>query len=165
MARRRQRFELPAKTVHIHRIDLRSYQYPELELDIECGGGTYIRSIARDLGEELGCGGLLSELERTRIGPWSVQEAVSADEVDEDNLQRFLLPASTALDELPRYECTADDLARLRNGRSIRPAQKPGEWSDGSRVALIDAEGELAGLAELSGVALQPRQVYLTRVT
>src|SRR5207247_1839966 len=69
LARRGQAPDLAARTVHIDGIDVFEFAYPNLKLEVDCGKGTYIRSLARDLGERLGCGAYLASLRRTRIGP------------------------------------------------------------------------------------------------
>ena len=79
LARKGADFELAARTVTIHRIDLLRYEYPELDLDIECGSGTYIRALGRDLGAALGTAAVMSALERTAIGQFHVEQAISFD--------------------------------------------------------------------------------------
>ncbi len=81
LARRGVEFELKAKTVTISKIDIESYFPPMLTLRIVCSSGTYIRSLARDIGDELGCGSVLEALVRTRIGGYMVEKAVKLDEL------------------------------------------------------------------------------------
>jgi len=69
-------FELPSRPVQVHSIDIVAYQWPKLTLDIKCGKGTYIRSLARDVGKMLGVGGMLSELRRTAVEPFRIEQAV-----------------------------------------------------------------------------------------
>ena len=78
--------ELTPRTVQIHRIELFRYEYPMLELEIECGRGTYIRSLARDLGEMLGTGGYLIELRRTRIGDFTIEDAVTIETLEREGV-------------------------------------------------------------------------------
>src|SRR5205823_4343017 len=68
LARRGEEVTLQPRKVQVYSIDIRRYDYPEVDLEVRCGKGTYIRSLARDLGELLGCGGLVQVLRRTRIG-------------------------------------------------------------------------------------------------
>ena len=81
MARRDEDFELEARTVLIHAINLLDYTWPQLTLDITCGKGTYIRSLGRDIGKQLGTGGHLIKLERTAIGQYSVDHAVKIESI------------------------------------------------------------------------------------
>ena len=76
LARAGQAVELAARPVTVDRIELIAYEWPRLELEVDCGSGTYIRSIARDVGEALGCGGLVEVLVRTRIGPFRLADAI-----------------------------------------------------------------------------------------
>lgn len=153
--------ELSAREVEIYRLDLESYEYPTLALEIECGSGTYIRSLARDLGEQLGCGALMSRLERRSIGAFRVEDSVSPKNLTAENLSQHLLPPVTAVRHLSRYEFPAESLAALRQGKPLRcPESFP--MPTHTPVALIAPEGRLAALAEFDPArgVLQPRQVF-----
>jgi tRNA pseudouridine55 synthase len=91
LARQGKVVQLPARTVHVDRMEVADYTWPLLYLRIECGRGTYIRSIARDLGRQLGTGAYLTQLRRTRIGPYHVADAVGLDELLRDGPARFLM--------------------------------------------------------------------------
>jgi len=82
--------ELKPRTVNVYAIDLLHFDYPYLKLRIDCGRGTYIRAIARDLGEALGVGGYLTELRRTRIGEFTIELAVSPEQLTAENLTSHL---------------------------------------------------------------------------
>ena len=77
LARRGTEVELEPRPVSIYQFDITDYKAPNVHFEIKCSTGTYIRSIAQDFGQELGCGGYLSELRRTRIGDFDVKEALS----------------------------------------------------------------------------------------
>ena len=81
---------MPPRTVQVYGIERLQYEWPRLSLRIDCGRGTYIRSIARDLGESLGIGGYLTALRRTRVGPFEVTRAVTIAQLDQNNLPGFL---------------------------------------------------------------------------
>jgi tRNA pseudouridine55 synthase len=119
LARRGETVELKAKSVEIHSIRVLSYAWPKLELEIICGSGTYIRSIARDLGSELGCGGLMSRLERTAVGRFAARNAIPASELNLETIQTALCPAVSIVQDLPQYDCTPEDLANLLCGRVL----------------------------------------------
>ncbi len=84
------------KTVRIDRIEILRYAWPNLELDIQCGRGTYIRAIARDLGRDLGCGACCETLTRIAVGPFNVSTAVSLDGTCDDAVRASLLPLEDA---------------------------------------------------------------------
>lgn len=81
LARRGTPVDVRSRTVQIHTFTVNEYTWPEVKVSIECGRGTYIRSIARSLGDSLQTGGYLTQLRRTRVGPFSLQDAVSLDQL------------------------------------------------------------------------------------
>jgi tRNA pseudouridine55 synthase len=88
-----QHLELQPRTVHVYSIQIDSYDWPLLKLVIDCGRGTYIRSIARDLGAALDVGGYLAALRRTRIGRYTIDRAVRLDQLDRQNIGSYVLPS------------------------------------------------------------------------
>jgi len=152
LARRGQSSELQPRRVTITEIELLAYAYPRLELRIECGSGTYVRSIGRDLGTTLGCGALMSGLVRTRIGAFRIEEAVPLEELTAETWSRHLQPAVKAVTHLPQMVCSEEKLAAIRQGRSI-PAPATAEWPVGEELALVTQDGILAAL-----VQMQPAQ-------
>lgn len=89
--------ELPPRPVRIDSIELLEYAWPHVRIRVDCGRGTYIRSIARDLGESLALGGYLTQLERTRVGAFSIEDAINVDVLSADNIADHLKP----VDEIP----------------------------------------------------------------
>ena len=82
LARRGVKFELKPKTVFISELSLEGFEWPILKVRVVCSSGTYIRSLARDIGKDLGCGAVLTELVRTRIGTYNAGDAIRLDEQD-----------------------------------------------------------------------------------
>src|SRR5206468_9275311 len=101
LARRGEEVTLQPRKVQVYGIDVRRYDYPEADLNVHCGKGTYIRSLARDLGERLGCGGYVSALRRTRVGPFFPEDAVPLD-TDAETARARLLPLAAAVTGMPR---------------------------------------------------------------
>lgn len=97
LARSGETVELAERTVQVYELRVVTYHWPLVELEIECGRGTYIRSIARDLGEALGTGGYLTRLRRTFIGEYREAEAVTLETLQKDGIERYLLPAGTSV--------------------------------------------------------------------
>lgn len=143
LARRGKAVELAPRTVEVRRIDLVRYDYPELELSIECGSGTYIRALGRDLAIALGTRAVMAALLRTAVGDFRVEEAVDPRALDRDNWRGCLRPARDAVRHLPTLRPPADDLRRLRNGGMI--AIDP-TFPIGVRVAVLDERDELVGI-------------------
>jgi tRNA pseudouridine55 synthase len=135
--------------VTIHEINVARFEYPELELDIVCGSGTYVRALGRDLGTALGTAAVMCALERTAIGEFSIADAVAPDELTSNSLPQHLQSPLAALPDLPRIELMGNQIEEIRNGRPIVGAavpkgdllsSQPAEW------AAIDAAGKLVAI-------------------
>ena len=118
LARRGRAVTLEARKVAIYEIDLVGFAYPRVEIVVRCGKGTYIRSLARDLGDMLGCGALIETLRRTRVGPFKEENAVPLDMEDAAARAR-LLPLSAAVAELPRIVVDQQNESDIRQGRPV----------------------------------------------
>jgi tRNA pseudouridine55 synthase len=163
LARRGEEVALQARTVRIDAIDVLSYAWPRLELEVRCGKGTYLRALARDLGERLGCGGLIETLRRTRVGPFAVEDAVPL-EVEAVVAVARLQPLAMAVAELPRVEVLAPQAVQLRHGQRVQPYRLEPESTlpPGSReVAVFGPGGVLVGVGRLEGAgsALTPVRI------
>ena len=143
LARAGQAVELEARPVRIDAVNLIGYQWPKLELEVVCGSGTYIRSIARDIGEALGCGGLVEVLTRTRIGPFTIEDGVDPIGLSAESISRLLRPALEALEDLPKVAISNEQSSEIVRGRSVLIA-----GIASGEVALIGPNGELVAIAE-----------------
>jgi tRNA pseudouridine55 synthase len=153
--------ELAPRPVTIDRIDPLGYQWPRLELKIACGGGTFIRSIARDVGEALGCGGLVEVLVRTRIGPYTQAEAIDPMSLTAESIPGLLRPAAEAVAALPAVRISAGGVAAIARGRALGPRELAGAAVPAGEVALLGPDGALVAIAEGVPEAglLHPRRV------
>lgn len=143
MAREGQTVERPPREVTIHDLQLVSWHEPALTLDVACSSGTYIRSLADDLGEALGCGGHITALRRTVIGRFTVDQAVAVDELDSENWANHLLPPDTAVSHLPRVEFSSDVARRLMLGQRAPAA---GLYEEGTPARAYDQDGRFLGI-------------------
>ncbi len=144
LARKQYEFELAPRLVKIQQIAIESYAYPHLDLVIDCGKGTYIRSLARDLGECLGCGGLIAALRRTCIGTFDEAIALKL-EAEASQASERLLPLSTAVAHLPRLDLPESLVSRLCLGQRLAQADIPDLQPSGScDLAVFDVAGQLA---------------------
>lgn len=141
-ARRGEQVNLEPRPVRIHHMELLSYEYPTFELQVTCGSGTYIRSLGRDLAESLGSAAVMSGLQRTAVGPLSVEEAVPLEEITAETVGGQLLPAALAVQHLPQVQVSAEAVRQLGHGRLIHGALPPGC----ELGAAIDAMGDLVAL-------------------
>jgi tRNA pseudouridine55 synthase len=159
LARKGRPPELEPRPVTIHALAIAHYDFPELVLDIECGSGAYVRSLGRDLARALGTGAVMSALERTAIGPFTVEGAIDPRALTAETLAASMLPAALAVADLPSISVTDDEVAELRHGRFLdRPAPAPeGEF------AAIDERGKLvATLTQREGGKLRPTRVFVS---
>ena len=123
LARQGEEVVIPPKTVHIHHIDVLDSQLPDdpmLKLDIACSGGTYIRSIARDLGRALACEAYLAGLRRTRACHFDIVQAHPLDELlNATDIEPFVVPCLEAMRDFPALERKKDDIIRLLRGMPV----------------------------------------------
>lgn len=156
LARAGQRFQLATRRVEIHRLAVVRYHYPVLELEIECGSGTYVRSLGRDLAATLGTASVLSQLERTSIGHFCVADAVALENLVAETLPRHLQPALAAVADLPRVELSTPELTEIRHGRPIpitsvkmvptATAALDSEVGSQAEWAAVDSAGRLVAI-------------------
>ena len=141
--------ELAPTVVSVSSWDVESFDGRRLTATITCGSGTYIRALARDLGQLCGTVAHLESLRRTRIGPFDVRDAMAPDECGEATVLR----SADALIGMARQVLLSDDLTRVNHGRPVA-AHEPGQ-----NVALVDESGDLVAVAERDGDWWQPRVV------
>jgi len=163
LARAGRAVELAPRLVRIDQIALVRYSWPHLELDIDCGSGTYIRSIARDLGEALSCGALVETLVRTRVGPFLLAQAVDPADLSTESIGRHLRPALDAVPDWPRLVLESRQLESVVHGRRLTPGEMGSPPIAAGWVALLDSAGNLVALGELDSRDgwLQPRKVLI----
>ena len=150
---------LAPRPVTIHAVEVLLYEWPRLTLEVVCGGGTYIRAIARDVGEALGCGGLVEALERTRIGAFDLDDAIDPDTLSPDTVRRLIRPALEALTQLPWVRLSTEQVAEIALGRAVVVSEPspPGE------IALLGPDGILVAVGETNAISgkIEPRRVLI----
>jgi len=127
--REQKEFELKSSTVTVHFFRLNEYCPPHVDFDVKCSSGTYIRSIAHDLGQCLGCGAHLNRLIRTEIGEFHIDKSHTVEEIKKmaslGQSAKFLLPIEALLPDFPRIVVNDSDAPRVRNGNSFFPDSLP----------------------------------------
>ena len=141
LVRQGREFDLAARTVRIDAIRLLRYEWPFADVEVDCGKGTYIRSIARDVGAKFGVGGLVQTLRRTRVGPFTAEQVVS---LDADPVSIKMLPMAEAVTGLPRAKLDDELVRRIRHGQRVTIDEKLGYTRGG--FAALDARGELVAI-------------------
>ena len=150
LARRKQQGEPPLRHVRIHGIELLDRGREEWTLQVHCSAGTYIRSLAHDLGEAIGCGAFLESLRRTRSGAFDLSRAVSPERMEEE-WDRAHFPLEALLPELPLVELEGLEAKRVRHGGQVQvDPPLPGGW------CRILHGGRLVALGETDAATIQP---------
>ena len=144
LARKGKDVQLKSRAIVIHDIQLLHYEWPVLKLNVVCGSGTYIRSLGRDIGEQLGCGALMTALQRTAIGNFHIDEARQPEFADKSAVETALLPAVDGLQALPSVVVSEADVTTLSFGQSIDLRDASEESA--AEVAAVDQTGALVAV-------------------
>ena len=151
LARKGEAVPVKPREVHVKSIAVTGYEWPYAELAVECGKGTYIRSIARDLGASLGCGGHVTALRRTHVGPFAADQGVSVD-ANLATLTASLRPMADGVRDLPAVRVSEAEGKALFQGQTLASTLV-------GRVAVFVGD-TLHALGEADGVRLRPRAVF-----
>ncbi|HEX9190179.1 MAG TPA: tRNA pseudouridine(55) synthase TruB [Vicinamibacteria bacterium] len=162
LARRGEAVPRAAARVTVHAVELRSREGSALEVAVRCSPGTYVRALARDLGESLGVGGHLAALRRTRSGAFDLSQAVAGHDLS--GAADRLLPLGALLLDVPAVTVGAEGRLRVRHGRELEREHVAGGFPEAPvpRVRVLDERGELLALAVPRG--LTPGAAGLPRV-
>ena len=145
--------EISPRPVTVHRIDLLQYTAPTLQVRIDCASGTYIRSIARDVGESLGVGGLMSRLTRENIGPFLLQDAIQSNG-DNQHWVNNLQGVDVLFADFARQELKAEQLLLLKDGKRVLLESKTIELGNAKEFAAFYS-GRFAALLQVEEEAPQ----------
>lgn len=143
LARRGKQVELAPREIVVYQITLDAYDYPCLDLTIQCGSGTYVRSLGRDLAESLGTAAVMSSLERTAVGPFRAENAISPDSLTQENWIALLLPPAMAVSHLTRLTLDGEAARRIRNGLTI---SRPQGIDPAADTVAVDQSSGLIGI-------------------
>jgi tRNA pseudouridine55 synthase len=159
--------ERKSRTVTVHRLELVSWQLPVAALEIECSKGTYIRSLAHDLGQALGCGAHLKSLVRTRCGIFGIEDAVSLSKLEEafhcGEWQRFLYPVDSVLQDFDAVVVDDTAVTAMKNGQSIAVADSHVADGDNLYRRAYSRDGSFLGILRYvpdKGL-WQPKKVFV----
>lgn len=143
--------EREPRQLTIHNISMQGYTEPEFDLEIHCSKGTYIRTLAEDIGEKLGCGAHVSALRRTGVGPYGSANMVTMEQIkqlaagDFPALDELLQPIDSALGSWPEVKLSPDGTFYLRQGQPVLVPNAPTE----GMVRLYDSDGSFMGAGEI----------------
>jgi tRNA pseudouridine55 synthase len=167
MARQGEEVELEPRKIQVYHLEVLEWAPPEAVIDVHCSSGTYVRSLANDLGEKLGCGAYLVGLRRTKSGRFSLRDAVPLRKLQEafqaGNWYQYLIPAAEALGEWPAVELNPDEVEEVKHGHRVKaaPDTQPG------LVRGVSMAGELIAIMELitgedGSLEWQPKKVFFS---
>ncbi len=151
LARQGVEFEIAEKKITIHDLQIVGYEYPILKLNIECGSGTYIRSLGRDLANAVGTKAVMMSLVRTEIGQFKVEEGLEWDSFSMESFREKLQSAAVAVDFLPQRIVTEDEIELLKHGQFVKC-----EYSIDGQIAAVNSENELIAILEPAYGSLKP---------
>jgi tRNA pseudouridine55 synthase len=161
MARKGEDVDLAPRKITVYSLELLEWAPPEVVIDVYCSSGTYIRSLANDLGKMLGCGAHLVGLRRTKSGRFTLRDAVPLRKLreafDNGTWYQYLIPAAEALSDWPAIELSQEQIEAIRHGHRI-----PAEAGIGKMARGISQQGELVALMEFDPTTneWQPKKVF-----
>jgi tRNA pseudouridine55 synthase len=167
MARNGEEVDLAPRKITVHHLEVLEWTPPEVVIDVHCSSGTYVRSLANDLGVKLGCGAYLVGLRRTKSGRFSLRDSVPLRKLQEafaaGNWYQYLIPAAEALGDWPAVELSPDEVEGVRHGHRVKVAGEP----DVTKVRGVSTQGELVALMEMvinedGSREWQPKKVFFT---
>lgn len=162
LARQGVTVERKPRRAEIRRIDILGFrpgEVAEVEIEVECGKGTYLRVLATDLGEKLGVGGLLAWLERTAYGPFKIEDAVSLSRLAaEPDPRSLLLPPEAAVASLPRVDLLPGAARAVQRGQGAWLQRAP-EPATATEVRAHGPDGRLLAVGQLAGLRFRPVKV------
>ena len=141
LARKGRPVVLNSKPVRIERLEIMSYDWPRLAVEIECSSGTFVRALGRDLAESLGTKAVMESLVRTAVGPFACAASIPLDAITPETARASLLPAAAAIAHLPSEVLKEDVLAS-----AVRGGLVPLSEGTAPAVAALDASGQLIGI-------------------
>jgi len=164
MARQGEEVDLAPRKINVYHLEILEWAPPEVVIDVHCSSGTYVRSLANDVGVALGCGAYLVGLRRTKSGRFSLRDATPLRKLEEafaaGNWYQFLIPAAEALAEWSAVELTPDEVDEVSHGHRVKasPEAKAG------LVRGVSMAGELIAILDLDEVTMewQPKKVFFS---
>jgi tRNA pseudouridine55 synthase len=170
--------DIKSRPVYIESLGILQHEADKTVFDCTCGKGTYVRALARDMGQKLGCFGYISALERTKVGPLTLKDAISLeffekmiDNPDQErDLSDVVLPLQTVLDDIPVLAVKDMEATRLKHGNGIALLSRPDlarleaigiNWkADDKTTALVTYNNRALAMVEINGAKLQPVKVF-----
>lgn len=169
LARQGKEVERKRRNITIHKLEILSMQIPEISLRVACSKGTYIRTLCHDIGEKLGCGAVMSHLERTRTGQFALEGAHKLDEIEnlykQGRIEEVLLPIDSMFEELAEVHVVEEARKLIENGNSfsLNRIRERRLFDEGEEVRVYDTVGRFYGIYTFkrSEGRFIPRKMFL----
>ena len=157
-------FEMPSRTVEVYSLEVRGYEFPQIELEVVCGSGTYIRSLGIDLAAKCGSQAVMSDLCRHGIGPFAIEDSFSIEQLRSRDLESMLIPATVGVEHLRRLEISEIESKRLGHGLRIQGVETVPSASvePDNEAAAVTAAGDLRAIVLRKGDQWRPYRVFPT---
>jgi len=156
-ARQGEVIERPSRLISIYDLRLIQWSSPNMEIQVHCSSGTYLRTIAHDLGQYLGCGGYLASLRRISVGDHLLEESIPLNDLTQENLTELIRSTDTAVRHLPREIFNSEQALAFFHGQSV-PIQI--EQQPGSLVRAYDDKSRFVGIIESVDNHWFPRKIF-----
>lgn len=156
-----------SRPVHIYKLEITDWHLPYFSLEVICGKGTYIRSLAQDIGEALGCGAVMKNLVRTRVGPFTLEESITlaqlAEMVGRGCAERYLYPPDYALQSFDALVVNHEQQCSLIHGMPISLESNTIEIKPAAVSRVYNQDGGFVGMVEYDAANLrwQPHKIFL----
>lgn len=171
LARGGETVEIQPRQVTVYNLALLEARTDSADFELECGKGTYVRSIARDLGQLLGCFGHVTVLRRLAVGNFTEESSISLDAFEKimqsSAPDQVLLPVETVLDDIPALAMTAEEIGRIRQGQTLRFLSRQdidrfavAGIDDETNLVLAIGDGKPLALLDRNGIELHPVKVF-----
>ncbi len=159
LARKGIDFSLKPRKINIKAIELMRFSLPIIEIKTTVSKGTYIRSMARDIGDKLGCGATLEGLTRTRIGKFKNENSVELDEINQNNIAELIYPINEAISEIPAIVVDEQEIDRLCKGQ---PITNIGSWKleiGNFKVRIVDNQNRVLIMGKCKEDKIYPERL------
>lgn len=157
LARAGKKVDIPPRSVTIHALEIVRWTSPDLHLRVHSSSGTYIRSLAHDIGEALGCGGHLAFLRRTAVGPFTLDQALPLAELAAETAADHLLSAGETIPHIPQFVAEESQIQALLNGRHVEGSL---DTDEATRRQLVDAAGTFFGVIRWEDGKWRPEKMF-----
>lgn len=153
LARKGVEIERKPRKITVYSIDVYDFDGTSFMMDVHCGKGTYIRSLCRDIGERLGCGATMDDLERTMSGIFTKENAYTFEQIEEavkkGTIAEMIMHPDSVLGDFVKIDADGENAAKIKNGIRLRPGQLGIEKYEENQIFRIYAEGELVCLLKV----------------